>query len=66
MAEGDINPWVRANLHEYNDETLELVPTHRIDEYVLLMDEGVLAQAALNDWLGKRHEFFREISGGEI
>lgn len=63
MTEIDLT--IRSNLEQYNNETLELVPSDKIDECVRVVDEILLCQIALNEALGRRYAFFKEIWDGQ-
>lgn len=43
MAEGQINPWVRANLHTYDPETFAIVRDQDKPDYVRIMSRIAIA-----------------------
>jgi hypothetical protein len=72
IEEAEVNLWVRANLHEYDSETFELVPDVLKPDYVRIMSDIALRGAALNDAqeayrqsLSERHAFFSHLIGNE-
>lgn len=63
--ESQVNPWVRAELHMYNEETFELVPDIQKPDYVRIMSNIALrgaeladAQARYQESLSERDAFF--------
>lgn len=61
----NVNPWIRANLDSYCDETLALIPSGLHEEYRRLMKQlaharGVanLALESLHIWEEERRDFF--------
>jgi hypothetical protein len=69
--QSSVNPWVRTNLEQYNDETLALIPAEAINEYVLVVDELALSKNALqlafervNQAEAARQTFYRRFTDG--
>lgn len=68
-ANGDINPWVRADLDTFNPETLELVPEHLREDYTRLMKQLYHAREVANlvlenlhIWEEERRSFFEYVT----
>lgn len=51
MAQGEsqINPWVRANLEQYNEETEALIPTFMQERYRFVMAEIIDSSQVLGE-----------------
>jgi hypothetical protein len=49
MERSRINPWMRADLHRLNEETLSIVPDEDKDQYVTVMTELADAEVMLSD-----------------
>lgn len=69
-SESPINPWVRADLHTYNEETFQIVPDIQKPDYVRIMSDIAIrgaeldnAQARYQESLSERDAFFAGITG---
>lgn len=60
------NPWARANLDTFDLDTLNLIPAERRPEYGAVMHELALLRQAMDGVLGRRYQFFREVSNGSL
>ena len=66
MKEGEVNLWIRAEMEQYSGETLELIPEDRRTEYAEVIAKVAVAKIALNEALGERYEFFKDVGAYDV